>query len=127
MEGFHKGSVAGKRDLRIDEDVLGLQIAVDDAPPVKLSKSQHNFARIQSVSIGIEGCVMLQQIKELAAREIIHDEIQSTLCANHVRMRCIPSRSKRKAQSIDYTIIAKAQHLALKGVVHIHNVRMADA
>ncbi len=70
-----KGSAQASRDLRVDEDVLRLEVAVHDAPPVQLREGQHDFARVQGIGVGIEGRVMLQKIKELATGEIIHDEI----------------------------------------------------
>jgi hypothetical protein len=65
--------------LRVDEDVLRLEVAVHDAAPVQLRERQRDLARVEPVRPGVEGRVVLQQVQELAAGEVVHDEIQPPL------------------------------------------------
>ena len=85
---FHLSPPLSSRPrLGVDEDVLGLEVAVHDAAPVELRKGEHDLARVEGVGVGVEGRMVLQQIEELAAGEVVHDEVQPTLRANAQRLR----------------------------------------
>mmetsp|Transcript_47189 Transcript_47189/g.111255 ORF Transcript_47189/g.111255 Transcript_47189/m.111255 type:complete len:388 (-) Transcript_47189:616-1779(-) len=70
--------------LRVDENVLGLQVTVHDAPGVELLEGQHDLGRVQRVRLGFEGRVVDKHVQELAAGEVVHDQVQPALALEGV-------------------------------------------
>mmetsp|Transcript_75710 Transcript_75710/g.202622 ORF Transcript_75710/g.202622 Transcript_75710/m.202622 type:complete len:428 (+) Transcript_75710:366-1649(+) len=70
--------------LAVDEQVLGLEVAVHDAARVQLPQRQRHLPRVQHVRLGAEGSVVVQHVEELAAGEVVHDQVEPALALERV-------------------------------------------
>ena len=66
--------------LLIDENVLGLQIAVDDARFVQVVECKSHFSCVETGAILVETTFLLLQMKEeFASIYKLHDHVQAIL------------------------------------------------
>eukprot|EP01136_Pigoraptor_vietnamica_P018408 Opistho-1_new@5380 len=63
----------------VEEDVVELEVAVDDALVVKELKRRHNLGRVEPRSVLVEAAVALDLEHEVATVDILHHEEQAVL------------------------------------------------
>mmetsp|Transcript_17633 Transcript_17633/g.58081 ORF Transcript_17633/g.58081 Transcript_17633/m.58081 type:complete len:437 (-) Transcript_17633:326-1636(-) len=68
----------------VDEDVLRLEIAVNDAVSMQLLKRQCHLSRVDLRSFGRERGILMQEIKELTAGKVVHDQVEPSLALESI-------------------------------------------
>ena len=112
--------------LGVEQDVLGLEVAVDDVVAVELLQREHDLGAVQPHAPLVEGALAPQVEEELAARLQRHHEVQLLAALERVVHR----DDERVAHALQHVALGErvlhlVAHHDVRLLHHLHRVQVA--
>ncbi len=80
VDGLLAEAEVGELDmaLSVEQDVLGLEVAIDDALPVEMLQRQRDLGDVEAGRVLQEDALALEVHEQLATTEVLQDEVELT-------------------------------------------------